>query len=191
MSNYDPRSLLATAPMSGVQILVCTITVFLNALDGFDLLAISFATPGIMKEFQIPPNVGLGLVLSMDLWGMAVGSFLLGGVADYVGRRRAILTFLVVMSIGMYLCSHANSREVLAGWRFLTGLGIGGMLAAINAAAAEFSNDRSRKFWVALMTIGYPLGNILAAFVLSPLLKTHSWRVVFELGAGATAFIGL
>jgi predicted MFS family arabinose efflux permease len=37
------------------------------------------------------------------------------------------------------------------------------------------------------MTIGYPLGNILAAFVLSPLLKTHSWRVVFELGAAATA----
>jgi MFS family permease len=187
MSNYDPRSLLATAPMSGLQILVCTITVFLNALDGFDLLAISFATPGIMKEFNIPPNVGLGLVLSMDLWGMAVGSFLLGGVADYIGRRRAILTFLVVMSIGMYLCSHADSREVLAGWRFLTGLGIGGMLAAINAAAAEFSNDRSRKFWVALMTIGYPLGNILAALILSPLLKTHSWRVVFELGAGATA----
>ena len=187
MSNYDPRSLLATAPMSSVQILVCTITVFLNALDGFDLLAISFATPGIMKEFNIPPNVGLGLVLSMDLWGMAVGSFLLGGVADYVGRRRAILAFLVVMSIGMYLCSHADSREVLAGWRFLTGLGIGGMLAAINAAAAEFTNDRSRKFWVALMTIGYPLGNILAALVLSPLLKTHSWRVVFELGAGATA----
>jgi predicted MFS family arabinose efflux permease len=37
------------------------------------------------------------------------------------------------------------------------------------------------------MTIGYPLGNILAALILSPLLKTHSWRVVFELGAGATA----
>jgi acyl-CoA synthetase (AMP-forming)/AMP-acid ligase II len=61
------------------------------------------------------------------------------------------------------------------------------MLAAINAAAAEFSNDRMRKFWVALMTIGYPLGNILAALILSPLLKTHSWRVGFELGAGATA----
>jgi MFS transporter, AAHS family, vanillate permease len=187
MSNNDPRSLLATSPMSSLQIMVCTITVFLNALDGFDLLAISFATPGIMKEFKIPPDVGLGLVLSMDLWGMAVGSFLLGGVADYFGRRRAILSFLVVMSVGMYFCSHADSREELALWRFFTGLGIGGMLAAINATAAEFSNDHSRKFWVALMTIGYPLGNILAALILSPLLKTHSWRVVFELGAGATA----
>jgi benzoate transport len=187
MSNYDPRSLLATSPMSRVQIIVCTITVLLNALDGFDLLAISFATPGIMKDFGIEPSVGLGLVLAMDLLGMAVGSFLLGGVADYVGRRRAILTFLLFMAIGMYFCSHADNRENLAAWRFFTGLGIGGMLAAINATAAEFSNDASRRFWVALMTIGYPLGNILAALILAPLLKTHSWRVVFELGAVATA----
>jgi benzoate transport len=186
MSNNDPRSALATSPMSGLQILVCTITVFLNALDGFDLLALSFATPGIMKDFKLV-DVGLGFVLAMDLVGMAIGSFVLGGVADYIGRRRAILTFLVVMSLGMYLCSHAGSREELGLWRFFTGLGIGGMLAAINATAAEFSNDRMRKFWVALMTIGYPLGNILAALIISPLLKTHTWRVVFELGAGATA----
>ena len=187
MTNNDPRSLLATSPMSSLQIVVCTITVFLNALDGFDLLAISFATPGIMREFRIDPSVGLGVVLSMDLWGMAIGSFLLGGVADYIGRRRAILTFLVVMTVGMFFCSQANDLDDLRLWRFITGLGIGGMLAAINAAAAEFSNDSSRKFWVALMTIGYPLGNILAALIISPLLKTHDWRVVFELGAGATA----
>jgi len=187
MSNYDPRSMLATAPMSRLQIIVCSVTVMLNALDGFDLLAISFATSGIMTDFKIPPDTGLGLVLSMDLVGMAVGSFLLGGAADYFGRRRAILAFLLVMATGMYLCSLANNVETLAAFRFFTGLGIGGMLAAINAAAAEFSNDRMRRFWVALMTIGYPLGNILAALVLSPLLKTHSWRVVFELGAAATA----
>jgi MFS family permease len=187
MSNNDPRSLLATSPMSGLQILVCTITVFLNALDGFDLLAISFATPGIMKEFDIDKSVGLGVVLSMDLWGMAIGSFLLGGVADYIGRRRAILAFLVVMAVGMFFCSRAGDLGDLRAWRFITGLGIGGMLAAINATAAEFSNDGSRKFWVALMTIGYPLGNILAALIISPLLKTHDWRVVFLLGAGATA----
>ncbi|HTU65432.1 MAG TPA: MFS transporter [Steroidobacteraceae bacterium] len=187
MSNQDPRSLLATAPMSGLQISVCLITAILNALDGFDLLAISFATPGIMKEFHIDPSVGLGVVLSMDLWGMAVGSFLLGGVADYIGRRRAILAFLVVMAVGMYFCSHARDLDDLRLWRFLTGLGIGGMLAAINATAAEFSNDGTRKFWVGLMTIGYPLGNILAALIIAPLLKTHDWRIVFELGAAATA----
>jgi len=187
MNQNDPRSLLATTAMSRLQIIVCTVTVFLNALDGFDLLAISFATPGIMKDFGLKASTELGVVLAMDLLGMALGSFALGGIADLFGRRRSILTFLVVMAVGMYGCSHADNREWLAAWRFWTGLGIGGMLAAINATAAEFSNDRSRKFWVALMTIGYPLGNILAAFILSPLLKTHSWHVVFQLGAAATA----
>ena len=64
MTSNDPRSLLALSPMSALQILVCTITVFLNALDGFDLLAISFATAGIMKEFRLDPSVGLGVVVT-------------------------------------------------------------------------------------------------------------------------------
>ena len=66
MAIYDPRSLLANSPMSRLQIIVCTVTVLLNALDGFDLLAISFATPGIMKDFGIEPSVGLGLVRAPD-----------------------------------------------------------------------------------------------------------------------------
>ncbi len=187
MTNNDPRSLLAISPMSALQIAVCIITAALNALDGFDLLAISFATPGIMKEFGLKASAELGAVLAADLIGMAVGSFLLGSVADYIGRRRSILIFLMVMAIGMFFCSHADDKGDLVLWRFFTGLGIGGMLAAINAAAAEFSNDRMRKFWVALMTIGYPMGNIVAAFALAALLKTHDWRIVFEMGAAATA----
>src|SRR6185295_6177541 len=116
MNKNDPRSLLALSPMSSLQIIVCTRTVFLNALDGFDLLALSFATSGIMKDFGIEPSVGLGVVLTADLLGMAVGSFVLGGAADYIGRRRAILIFLVVMATGMYMCSHADNKEMLACW---------------------------------------------------------------------------
>ena len=64
------------------------------------------------------------------------------------------------------MCSHClRIRGALASGASITGLGIGGMLAAINAASAEFSNDRLRNFWVALMTIGYPLGNIFCALL--------------------------
>lgn len=182
MPNYDPRSQLATSPMTRLQILVCTITVFLNALDGFDVLAISFATPGIMKEWSLS-KTDLGIVASMELWGMAVGSILLGSVADQIGRRRAILAFLVVMTLGSIMCSRAGDLEDLRIWRFVTGLGIGGMLAAINATAAEFSNDRLRNLWVALMTIGYPVGNVFGALIVARLLETHDWRVVFDFAA--------
>ncbi len=186
MSNYDPRSLLATSPMRRLQFIAVITTVVLNALDGFDVLAIGFATPGIMKEWSLT-NTAFGIVASMELWGMALGSFLLGGIADQVGRRRSILAFLGVMTLGSFMCSRALDLEGLRIWRFVTGLGIGGMLAAINAASAEFSNDRSRNFWVALMTIGYPLGNVFVSMILAPLLKTHDWRIVFELAAATSA----
>jgi hypothetical protein len=112
MTNNDPRSLLATSPMSSLQILVCTVTVFLNALDGFDLLAISFATSGIMSEFHIPPAAGLGLVLSMDLVGMAIGSFCSAELPTTSATARNSRV-PVVMATGMYLCSHANSEATL------------------------------------------------------------------------------
>ena len=83
--------------MSSFQWTVVAITVGLNALDGFDVLSISFASPGITQEWGID-RAALGIVLSMELVGMAVGSLLLGGVADRLGRRRTILGCLVVMT---------------------------------------------------------------------------------------------
>ena len=83
---------------------VVAITVGLNALDGFDVLSISFASPGIAREWNID-RAALGLVLSMELIGMGLGSILLGGVADQVGRRRTLLGCLLVMMLGMFMAT--------------------------------------------------------------------------------------
>jgi len=61
------------------------ITVGLTALDGFDVLSIAFAAPGIAAEWGID-RAALGVVLSMELMGMALGAIVLGGVADRIGR---------------------------------------------------------------------------------------------------------
>ena len=81
----DPRELLRTSPMTTMQIVIVAITICLNALDGFDVLSISFASPGIRAEWGLGPQ-GLGFVLSAELIGMAVGSIFLGGLADKIGR---------------------------------------------------------------------------------------------------------
>jgi len=75
----------------------------------------------------------------------------------------------------------------LSVWRVFTGLGIGGMLAAINAVAAEFSNARRRSLNVSLMAIGYPIGAVVGGSIAALLLKQGDWWVVFEFGAAATA----
>src|ERR1044071_3309806 len=138
MTSNDPRVLLSGAAMSVRQILAVAITIALNALDGFDVLAISFASPGIAAEWHID-RAALGVVLSMELVGMALGSVFLGGVADKLGRRRATLGCLTVMAFGMFMATTASGIAELSLWRVVTGVGIGGMLASINAIAAEFS----------------------------------------------------
>src|SRR6266496_6333868 len=90
MESNDPRDVIARSPMSALQILVIAITVALNALDGFDVASISFASPGIAKEWGIDRGA-LGIVLSMEVIGMAIGSMFLGGLADKIGRRRIVL----------------------------------------------------------------------------------------------------
>ena len=97
----DPKQILDRSAMSGLQIAAVAICIVLNALDGFDILSISFASPGIAAEWAINP-AALGVVLGMELFGMAVGSIALGGMADRFGRRPTILFCLLLMSAGMY-----------------------------------------------------------------------------------------
>src|SRR5688500_5393330 len=195
--------------MSTRQVLVVAITVALNALDGFDVLSISFASPGIAAEWGITRQA-LGFVLSMELFGMALGSIFLGGLADKIGRRPTVLGCLVVMATGMFMATTSNGIlgglvmpvfGPLAGWfgytldvrladlsmwRIFTGLGIGGMLAAINAVVAEFSNTRRRDLNVAIMSVGYPVGAALGGFITSTGLELAEWRSVFYFGATVT-----
>ena len=186
LANADPRELISKSPMSRLQVLIVGLTIALNALDGFDILSISFASPGIATEWGIDRAV-LGVVLSMELIGMAIGSILLGGVADTIGRKPTVLGCLVVMACGMFGATTASSIMVLSLWRIVTGLGIGGMLAAINAVAAEFSSAKHKHLSVSLMAIGYPIGAVVGGSIASVLLRVNDWRVVFYFGAGITA----
>jgi len=172
--------------MSRLQIVAVGMTFILNALDGFDVLSISFASPGIASEWGID-RAALGIVLSMELFGMAVGSILLGGVADRFGRRNTMLGCLVTMAVGMFMVTTVTGLVDLSLWRVVTGIGIGGMLASINATAAEFSNDRRKHLCVSVMAIGYPLGVVFGGTIAAQLLKTMDWRSVFYLGGIMTA----
>jgi benzoate transport len=183
----DPREVMDHSKMTWLQITVVAITIGLNALDGFDVLAISFASPGIAGEWGVD-QAALGIVLSMELIGMSLGSFLLGGIADKVGRRPAILFCLLVMTLGMFMVTATGGVFALSFWRIVTGLGIGGMLPAINAMVAEFSNARRRHLCISLMAIGYPVGGALGGAVASRLLASYDWRSVFYFGTSVTAF---
>ncbi|MFV3128943.1 MFS transporter [Niveispirillum sp. KHB5.9] len=171
------------------QWVVVALCIALNALDGFDVLAISFAAPGIAQEWGIDRAV-LGLVLSMELLGMATGSVLIGNLADRIGRRPTILACLALMVAGMVLSATARDVTWLSATRLATGLGIGGMISATSAMVAEFSNTKRRSLNMVLNIAGYSVGAILGGLVAAALLeRTGDWRSVFLFGAAATLAI--
>jgi len=184
----------STNPLDGVamtfrQTLVIAIMVMLNALDGFDILSISFAGPYIADQWGITMSQ-LGFVFSAELFGMAVGSIFLGNIADKIGRRPLILGCLVVMAIGMYLASTATGIYDMSAYRVFTGLGIGGMLASTNAMTAEFANEKNRKLAITIMVAGYPLGVVFGGMAANALLEvTGDWRNIFIFGSLATAVL--
>lgn len=186
MAGADPETIIDEGPMSFGQWLAVLVTIGLNSLDGFDVLSISFASPGIARDWHID-KAALGWVLSIEQLGMALGSVLLGGVADTLGRRPTQLGCLVAMTAGMYGAAHSAGVPELLTWRVLTGLGIGGTLATINATAAEFSNRRWRNFAMSLMVIGYPIGGVLGGLFVQRLLVHATWHEIFGYGAVATA----
>lgn len=185
MTPLDPSVRLRSEPMTSFQMVAVVICVALNALDGFDILAITFAGPGITKEWGLGSDA-LGIVISTGLVGMTIGSLGIAPLADTVGRRPTILLCLILMTAGMLLSATADSIMALVVWRVLTGLGIGGMLASINAMVAEYANDERRDFCVGLMAIGYPIGGVLGGMASAWLLAHFDWRAVFVFGGVAS-----
>jgi len=99
-----------------------------------------------------------------------------------------MLLCLVIMATGMYLAHAATSLSWLTAFRFFTGLGIGGMLAATNAVTAESTSKASRSLAMSLYVIGYPLGGVIGGYAAqSWLLVDYDWRAVFLFGAIVTA----
>src|SRR5699024_3965129 len=98
--------------MSAYQWLIIGICTFLNALDGYDVLAISFTSNAVREEFALT-GTALGMVMSAALFGMAVGALSLGPVADRIGRRRMTIISLFINAAGLFLSATATTAMEL------------------------------------------------------------------------------
>jgi MFS family permease len=156
----DLRERINTSKMSPYQWAIIGMCVLLNALDGFDVLAMAFTANGVTKEFGLTGSE-LGILLSAGLVGMAIGSLCLAPLADIIGRRPMIIASVGAAGAGMLLAATATTMEQLGIWRLLTGLGVGCILACTNVIASEYSSKKRRGLSISIYTAGYGIGATL------------------------------
>src|ERR1700722_13448590 len=181
MSLQAVRQHIENSPMRAVQILVVTLCVATNLLDGFDILALALISPALSRQWHLAPQT-LGLLFSAGLVGTAVGGFALSPLADILGRRTAILINLMLMSIGMTLSATAGSVGMLAALRFCTGLGVGANAGCVGTPTFEYCPLKTRALGLGLVVIGYTVGTLLGGYVAAPLLAEFSWHGILVFG---------
>ena len=174
--------------MSFFQVRAVAICLLVNALDGFDILVIAFLAPEIAQQWQLSPDT-LGILLSAGLAGMTAGSLLLSPLADRYGRRPAILLSLAVTSLGMVVSAFTGDLAQLTAARFVTGLGIGAMLASLTTIVAEYASDRRRAAAIGFSMAGYPIGAIFGGVATLYLLEAFGWQAVFLFGGLLTGLM--
>jgi AAHS family 4-hydroxybenzoate transporter-like MFS transporter len=158
--------------------------------DGFDLQALGFAAPGIVREWGIA-RPALAPALSAGLVGVFVGAPVFGWVGDRIGRRRTVVLGSIVYGLFCLLSARAGSVNELVALRFGTGIGLGGVLPNAIALAAEVAPARRRALFTSLITIGISAGGLFAGVIAAWLVPDHGWRVLFVVGGVLPLLIAL
>ena len=171
---------------------VIALVTFLSALDGYDVLAMSFTAKPVAEQFALD-GTALGWLLSAGLIGMAVGAMGFGVLADRIGRRRVVLIGLVLNTLGMLFAALAPGFTPLLIWRVVTGFGVGAVLATGSVLVSELAAPRRRGLALSLYTAGYSLGATFGGLGARELLNSSGWPAVFWLGAilGAVALVAV
>lgn len=182
----DIRTLIDTRAMTRYQWFIIAIATFLNAMDGYDILAMAFTANSVAAEFGLSGSQ-LGFLISLGFIGMGIGSLTFGPLGDRLGRRPILLAALALDGIGLLWSGVAGSATELGLARLLTGIGVGGVLTVVTVITSEYSNKRNRGMAISIYAAGYGVGATLGGLLAAQLIPTAGWRVVFLAGAALSA----
>ncbi len=153
--------------------------------DSFDGALMGYALSALIVIWAIPASVS-GWLLSSIFFGYLVGALIAGVLADRFGRRKLLMTALLVFCACSLLMGTASSVPELFVWRALAGVGIGAETALIAPYISEFLPARVRgKFvtrTVGFLAFGYILAGVAAPVIISPHPEI-GWRIAAVVAA--------
>lgn len=151
------------------------------ALDGFDLLILSFMLHAIASDLNLNAAQAASLV-TVTLIGAVIGGLLFGLLSDRLGRVRVLTWTIVVFALFTGLCAVAQGYWDLLAYRALAGLGLGGEFGIGMALAAEAWPAAKRARASSYVGLGWQFGVLAAALVTPTLLPMIGWRGMFVVG---------
>lgn len=176
-----PTGVHTKPAMKTTAALLCWLTI---VFDGYDLVIFGAVAPGLLREahWAMAPG-GVAQIASVTLVGLFVGSLTVGYLADRFGRRIMIVGTVIAFSLSMAGSAMAPTPELLGLWRFLAGLGLGGLLPVVGALVVELAPEGKKRLYHSLTFTAFPVGGIFAGALSIWVLPEHGWRPLLWVGA--------
>lgn len=182
-SDLYPTASTGLVGWTRLQIMVIAICTVINMLDGMDVLIISYVAPAMADDWGVSFEA-LGVIFSAGLVGMMIGCVLIAPLADGIGRRPVVLGALVLITVGAFGTGLVGSIPAFVGFRLLTGIGIGTLLASVAALASEYAPAGKRSIAIGAFQAGYPIGAVFTGLAAIWAIPQFGWQATL-LGAGA------
>ncbi|MEU8838427.1 MFS transporter [Streptomyces roseus] len=162
-------------------LLLCWLVVL---FDGMDVNVYGAVMPRMLAD----PGLGLdpataGTVGSWTTFGMLTGALAAGNLTDWTGRRPVIVGGTLLFSAGSVLCAAAPGAESFGLGRFVTGLGLGGVMPVCLSMVMEFAPGARAALIAGVLMTAYHVGGMLATGLGLTLAANSGWRAVFWAGA--------
>ena len=186
MQNINANEVIDHAPLKAIHWRVILLSALIIIFDGYDLVIYGVALPKLIVEWQID-TITAGFLGSIALFGMMFGAIIFGSLSDKLesygfSRKKLIILCICLFSSFTLLCGYASNPQSFGIFRFIAGLGLGGVMPNVIALMTEYAPKKLRATLVSLMFSGYAVGGMCSALLGMWLVPQYGWKIMFVLG---------
>lgn len=182
MRNIDVSEAIDKARFGRFQWSVVALCALLLIVDGYDVFVAGTVLPTLINEWGLTKPEA-GVLQAWALFGMMFGALVFGTLADKLGRKKGIAISFLLFTVATLATGFANGPEQFKVFRFIAGLGCGGLMPNVVALMNEYAPKRLRGTMVALMFSGYSIGGMVAAALGIWMIPVMGWKPMFWVAA--------
>ena len=184
----DTDALINANRVGTTQMLVGILGGAALLVEGFDTSVIGYIAPQLTRLWHVPPST-LGTILTADMVGLLLGYLFVSPLSARLGHKRMVVLCTAAFGALTFLTVASSNVAMLIGFRFLTGIGVGGAMPSAVALTGEYFPERVRSTSITLVYIGFSFGQIGAGVVANFLLDPFGWQAVLAFGGAVTLLL--
>lgn len=154
---------------------------FIVLCDGFDMSVYGSIVTTLSAEWGLTASQA-GLIGSVTMIGSLIGALTAGIFADKWGRKIVILICFTIFGVFTLLTGFAQGPTDFGIYRFIAGLGLGGLPALLQVLTFEYSPKTKKTLMIGLFSIGFSIGGIIVALSGMKIIPSLGWEWMFYLG---------